>query len=266
MSHPAKNLNLSENDLYNIFIMRHNDLDKGGWSPKRRRKFNYYLPSEYYEAILNQLILKDTCWLDVGGGDSLFPDNKKLSILLSERASLIVGVDPSENIMENPYVHERAKCKIETFSSHCKFHVATFRMVAEHINHPTNVIRKLNQLLQTGGKVVVFTVNLWSPLTIISRLLPFKYHYPIKKLFWGGEEKDTFPTCYKMNTRKSLKKLFISNGFKEDLFMYLDDCVMFSKSKFLNLQELYLWRFFKKIGKPYPENCILSVYTKHQDI
>ena len=99
-------------------------------------------------------------------------------------------------------------------------------------------------------------------VTVISRLLPFKLHYPIKKLFWGGEEKDTFPTVYKMNTRWRLRKVFGECGFKERYFAYLDDLSVFGGVKFLNYVELLMWRVLGRLRLRYPENCLLGVYEK----
>ena len=56
--------------------------------------------------------------------------------------------------------------------------------------------------------MVLLTVNAYAPVTIVSRLMPFNLHYPVKRFFWGGQEEDTFPTAYRMNTRGRLRSLF----------------------------------------------------------
>ena len=82
-----------------------------------RQRFGYFTPDEWYEATLLRLVDSETAWLDVGCGRDLFPVNEPLSRLLSSRARLLVGLDPSNNIDENTLVHERAKCLLEDTAS-----------------------------------------------------------------------------------------------------------------------------------------------------
>ncbi|NNF66229.1 MAG: methyltransferase domain-containing protein, partial [Gammaproteobacteria bacterium] len=159
-------------------------------------------------------------------------------------------------------LHDHAKVMIEDFDTDERFDLATLRMVAEHIADPPAVAKALSRLLLPGGRVIIFTVNRWSPITLISQAVPFSLHYPIKKFFWGGEEEDTFPVEYKMNTRKALQNLFAENGFVEESFAYLDDLSVFGHFKLMGYVELSLWRLINKLGLRYPENCLLGVYKK----
>lgn len=249
-------------ELQQLLALKHGDPTNAGWAVRRRWRFGYFTPDDYYEALINRYVLAETRWLDVGGGASLFPHNSALARQLAGRCRLLAGVDPSENILANPFVHERAQCPIESYQSEQRFDLATFRMVAEHLAEPAKVIEALNRLLVPGGRVVVYTVNRRSPLALIARFTPFALHHPIKRLFWGGEEKDTFPVVYRMNTRRDLRRLFEQGGFEERLFLYLDDLAAFSQIKILNWVELCAWRMVHVLGLRYPENCLLGVYQK----
>lgn len=255
-------LHIEEQQLLDLFWLKHGTAETTGWAPRRRLRFGYYQPSEYYEALISHLVTSETDWLDVGGGQALFPDSLPLSKLLAERCRRLVGVDPSDNIDANPFLHERVKCPIEAYQTDDRFDLATFRMVAEHISNPSSVVETLSRLLRPGGLVVVFTVNRWSPVTVVSALLPFRLHHPIKRLLWDGDKKDTFPTLYRMNTRRQLRTLFSDHGFEERYFDYLDDLSAFSRSKLLNYVELLTWRIVKRLRLHYPENCLLGVYQK----
>ena len=233
-----------------------------GWCPRRGLEWGYYTPAEFYEAIVNRLVTPRTRWLDVGGGHDLFPDNTPLAGRLGARAQLIVGVDPSENIHRNRWVHERHQACIEDFDDNRQFDLVTMRMVAEHVTRPERVGQALERLVNPGGHVVVLTVNVYAPVTIVSRLLPFKLHYPVKRYFWGGEEDDTFPTAYRMNTRARLRGLFEASGFRESLFMYIDDLSVFARFRTLNLVEHGARAFMRRLGLAYPENCLLAVYQR----
>jgi SAM-dependent methyltransferase len=255
-------LEITRQDLFNLFVMKYGNPETTGWSPRRRLGFNYFHPAEYYEALVGGLVSKSTDWIDVGGGQSLFPSNASLAQTLSRRARRLVGVDPSENISANPYLHERMQCRIEDYQTDARFDLATLRMVAEHITEPRRLIRSLQRLLCPGGLVVILTPYLWSPSTMMSRLLPFTLHAPIVRFFWGADDDDVFPTVYQMNTRKQLAGLFKDSGFQEQYFAYLDDLAIFGRFKRLSYLELLLRSALQKLHIRYPETCLLAVYQR----
>ena len=135
-------------------------------------------------------------------------------------------------------------------------------MVAEHVVQPEALVRKLGELTEDGGLVVVYTVNKYSPIPLITNLVPFKLHNPIKRIFWGTEPEDTFPTAFKMNTRKALARLFSEGDFAERVFIKPDDCRTFTKFRILARAELILRKILRSIGLSYPEKCLIGVYEK----
>jgi len=227
-----------------------------------RRRFGYYTPDDVYEGLLAQLVQEGMAWMDVGGGRDVFPQNPRLARLLASRCRLLVGVDPSDNIADNPYVHQRVKSTIEDYQSDQTFDLATLRMVAEHISRPAAAIAALARLVKPGGRVIVYTVNLWSPVALVSWLVPFSFHHSIKSLLWRTTEKDSFPVAYAMNTRRRLGQLFAQGGFREVSFAYLDDCRLFHRFRLLSLVETGLWKALRAVGLRYPENCLLGVYER----
>jgi len=92
---------------------------------------------------------------------------------LAARARRFVGVDPSPNVHDNPFTREKRQAFIEDYASSEPFDVATLRMVAEHVTSPDAVVDALARLVKPGGRVIVFTVDLWSPITVMSRVVPF---------------------------------------------------------------------------------------------
>ena len=234
-----------------------------GWSPGRRWDFGYSLAGDVYECFLDSIVSHRTRWVDVGGGRAILPHNDALSASLAERCESLTSVDPSRNVFENPYAHEKICSMFEDFQVEKKFNLATFRMVAEHVEAPDAVIKKLEECVEPGGLVVIYTINKHSPIPIITRLTPFSWHHKIKKIFWGGQEKDTFPVAYKMNSKQELDSLFVDGGeFKPALFRYLDDVSATIEYNFLNLVEMYVWRFCQSLGLRYFENNILAVYIR----
>lgn len=253
---------MTEQELSEIFQIRYGNLSGVGWAPRMRWWFNYFTPDEYYEAVLDKLVAPGSRWLDVGCGRNVFPGNSNLAQILAKRCERLVGLDPDETLEENTFVHQRIKATLEEFQSDCAYDVVTLRMVAEHIADPSRAVSSLSRLTKPGSKVVIYTVNRNSPVSIISWWTPFALHDPIKRIFWGTEEKDTFPVWYRMNTRKELGVVFGQWGFKESSFAYLDDCRTLAGFRATLLLELCSWRVLHAIGLRYPENCLLGVYER----
>ncbi len=253
---------LSLVELKELFSLKYGKSGQLGWSPRIRQKFGYFNPDDWYEALLNKLITKPTEWLDVGSGRFLFPSNDRLGKELSSRCHCLTGVDCDITLLENSYVHEKVRVNFYDFKSDKKFNLITFRMVAEHISDPDKTLRTLKEISCSGSLIVIYTINKWSPVSLITYSTPFWLHHPLKKILWGTEEKDTFPVQYKMNTRKDLQNLFETNGFKEVHFQYLDDCRTFAGFRLLLYAELLLWKCLAALKIRYPENCLLGVYEK----
>ena len=248
-----------------VLRARYGDPTTAGWAVRMRHRFGHATPDEVYEAVVDGLITDETRWLDVGCGRNIFPSNPTLAATLAERCARLVGVDPDPTLDENPYVHERVASTIDQFRCDAPFDVVTLRMVAEHVEHPQRAVAALSACTRAGGHVVVYTPNRFSPVPLITAVLPFGLHQPIKRLLWRTEAKDTFPTCFRMNTRRRLRALFDAGGFDEAGFAYLDDCRSFARFPPLLLAELSLWRGLRALGCSYPENCLLGVYRRRPD-
>ena len=233
-----------------------------GWSPRLRQRFGYFTPDECYEALLLRLVGPGTDWLDVGCGHDLFPSNPALGRLLYSRCRLLVGIDPSENVHRNPFVHEKAQCPLEGYETARRFDLVSLRMVAEHVADPRSAVAALARLTRPGGHVVLYTVGKWSPASLASAVTPMPVHHLAKKALWGTAPEDTFPTHYRMNTRAALARLFGQAGFSEQVFQRLDDCRSLARWRATTVLELSAWRALRAVGLPYPEYCLLGVYRR----
>ena len=100
----------------------------------------------------------------------------------------------------------------------------------------------------------------YSPSVIVAASTPMWVHHAAKRLLWRTEERDTFPTVYRMNTRSALRRLFCGERMSEELFTYLGDCRATARFKSLQYFELSLWKMLSAVGITYPEACILAVY------
>lgn len=248
--------------MQDILISKYGVPADQGWGPRQRTRFSYATPDDWYEALLSSLVTPGTRWLDVGCGRFLFPSNPAMARKLADRCDCLVGIDADANVLDNDFVHERQMTTIEDYSTNQRFDLITLRMVAEHLENPQHVMQKLAGLLRAGGRIIIYTVCKWSPSSVVAALTPMWFHHAVKHVLWSVEERDTFPTVYRMNTRREMTPLFEQLGLKEDLFTFLNDCRTTSRFRFLNFLELTAEWVLRTLGRRYPEACILAVYRK----
>jgi SAM-dependent methyltransferase len=233
-----------------------------GPAPRLWYRYGYATPDEHYEALVSKLLFEGCDWLDVGCGRNIFPGNRHLADTLASRAGFLMGVDPDPTIHDNTLVHEKQQTTIERVATDRRFDLITLRMVAEHITDPAEAVAALARLAKPGGRVVIYTVSRWSPLALAAWLVPFGLHNPFKRVLWQTKPEDTFPVCYRMNTRSTLAGQFGGAGFCETLFTRLADCRVFFRFKGLRNLELGAWRICRGLHIPYPESCLLAVYER----
>lgn len=251
-----------ESALRQMFHRRYGPQRTLGWGPRLRQSCAHYTPDDYYEALVAGLVVQGMSWLDVGCGRELFPSNLGLAEALSKRCENLTGVDPDPTLDENPWVHEKIRGGIDLFDGESRFDLVTMRMVAEHIADPAACVKSIARALRPGGLAVVYTVSAVSPMPLLTCLAPMSLRHVVKSWLWGTQPKDTFPTCFKMNSRAVLERQFLAVGMKEAAFMRLDDCRTFARFRSMAKLEMNLMRACRAIGVPYPEHCLLGIYRK----
>jgi 2-polyprenyl-3-methyl-5-hydroxy-6-metoxy-1,4-benzoquinol methylase len=257
----AAALDLAPDSLHQMFELKYGSTAEG-WRPAMDRRFGYFSPDEHYECVIAKLVTPDSTWLDVGCGREIFPNNARLTRLLADRCRLIAGVDPSDNLNDNPYLKERYRSTVDQLRTNKMFDLITMRMVAEHVDNPEASLASLRLLAKPGGKLVIYTVHKWSPLAVLARVIPFGLHHRIKSWVWKSEERDTFPVAYKMNTRRDLTRLLREAGFVERTFAFVSDAHTFFRFPVLHCLELSIWKALQAFGWNYPERCLIGVYER----
>ncbi len=115
---------------------------------------------------------------------------------------------------------------------------------------------------------MLLTPNRWSPVPIVSSLVPSELHHRLIQKFSIDKnrlEEDVFPTHYLMNTRKELLALFCDAGFEEVDFAALPDCTVMQHYRATLALELTAYRILSLVGVPYPERNLLGVYRRCPD-
>lgn len=253
---------LNRSELVDLYQRKYTRYGEPGWGPKSRLKHDYFTPDDYYEALVSHLLRPGDAWCDVGCGRDIFPGFPELASELAARAGYVYGVDPDNNVQENAFLNDRFQGVVEDCPTQRQFDLLTMRMVAEHVADPPRALGRIAHLLKPGGRLVIYTPHKWAPMSVVANTFPFALHHPFKRVLWNTEARDTFPTQYKMNTRRDLLRHCASVGLREAHYERLDDCRTTSGFRTLNAIELRIRSVSRAIGLAYPEACILAVYEK----
>src|SRR5439155_21463693 len=84
--------------------------------------------------------------------------------------------------------------------------------VLEHLPEPAKLVKELRRVLRPGGIVLALTPNRYHYVSLISALTPVGFHKWFNKQR-GRDEEDTFPTYYRLNSPRDIRRHFEPAGF-----------------------------------------------------
>lgn len=93
------------------------------------------------------------------------------------------------------------------------FDVAFADNVMEHLETPVDVLREAFRVLKPGGVFLFKTPNRNHYMPLVARMTPHRFHQYVNKLR-GRSEADTFPTRYRANSARQVRRLARLTGFE----------------------------------------------------
>ena len=123
----------------------------------------------------------------------------------------IVGIDADESVHENPFCDETRVCDLSErlpFADE-SYDLIHCRWVLEHLEKPEHTFREFRRVLRPGGRLLAVTPNLFHYATMVARTTPYTFH----RSWCRGPEQEVFPTYYRANTLKALRRLCRRVGF-----------------------------------------------------
>lgn len=187
------------------------------WMLQKRIIPNLKFNQLFYEDFIRSFASETTTWLDAGCGHHILPSWRlSQECELVKRVNKVVGCDIDDSIRQHRTIRNRVVCNLEYLPfKNNSFNLVTTNMVVEHLSEPASVFLEFKRILIDQGVLIIHTPNLWSGLPFISKLIPQKIkNYFISKIE-GRVENDIFPTKYRANTKKKIKKLLNTQGFME---------------------------------------------------
>jgi SAM-dependent methyltransferase len=165
-----------------------------------------------YARLIDSVLTPQTRWLDAGGGHQILevtaPD---LELAMVRRVRLTVCCD---RVVDAIAKHRSIRTGVGATLDHLPLRRAsldliTLNNVAEHLEHPREVLSEFARVLAPGGRVIIHTPNVASyPVRIAEvgrRVLPKPFIMKLIRYMDFREEEDVFPTFYRVNTDRDLK-------------------------------------------------------------
>ncbi|HUT53009.1 MAG TPA: class I SAM-dependent methyltransferase [bacterium] len=204
---------------------------------------------------VNSFITADSVVLDVGCGVGVYGSDpagtrRKLRIMKG-KCLKVIGLDVDPQARENPFLDEfhlveEGPWPVEAGS----VDVIIADNMLEHVAEPDRFFAECNRVLKKGGRLFIRTPNVWSYFGLLSRLVPDKFHHGfLARIKHPREEFDVFPTYYRCNGIRKLRKLLRAHGFDACVYGYEAEpkYLSFSRAAFFLgvLHQRYAPRFLK---------------------
>lgn len=174
-----------------------------------------------YKETLETQLGPATRWLDIGCGRRLFPawlpGAEQAQAALASRLNCIFGLDPDlPSLLDNHFVRHRVQGDSSSLPfANESFDLVTANMVIEHVARPEALLAEAFRVLAVRGVLLFHTPNAFSYATLLARLVPSPLKIALVGFFEGRNQEDVFPTLYRMNTPRRVRRLAATAGFSE---------------------------------------------------
>jgi SAM-dependent methyltransferase len=191
---------------------------------------------------VRSLLRRNAVVADVGCGRGAraadpIPFRRELRTLRGH-AKRVIGIDVDENAASNPLVDEfrliPSDGRFPLRDGECDLVVSDF--VMEHVSEPEAFLAECRRVLRPGGRIALRTTNARSYVGLVSRLVPNRHHgrcVEKAQAHDNGRAQDVFPTLYRCNTTRRLRRALGAAGFDALVYGYESEPHYFSFSRTL---------------------------------
>jgi ubiquinone/menaquinone biosynthesis C-methylase UbiE len=218
--------------------------------------------SQYvYEEALDAHVHAGLRWLDAGCGHGIFPSWKRdRGQSLVARAGFVVGMDcDCPSLWENRIVHSLVAGDLGKLPfPDSSFDMVSANMVVEHLSETDTVGQAVFQTLKPGGVFIFHTPNYLNYQTILASMIPQRLKYRLIHWLEQREEKDAFPTHYRLNTPGTIRRAAERNGFVvKELRLVNSTPELFRLGPVVLLELLLIWVTEWRIFRSFRSNIVV---------
>jgi ubiquinone/menaquinone biosynthesis C-methylase UbiE len=235
-----------------------------------RRYFpNYRSPKARYQAVLDDVVDRNTVWLELGCGKRICAD-ETLNAELPRRARFVVGVDLDPYLQQHSSIGNLVRCDAAALPFRDgAFNFVTSSFVVEHLERPEAAFSEIARVCGPGARLVVFTPNLANYGMIVAAATPYRFHLWYKKLAyffargeWTDHDDDMFPTFYRANTKRRLRTLMDRAAFRVERLEWVGMAHSFGFIKPLYIASLLFERLIDRRRLEALKADILGVFVR----
>lgn len=188
--------------------------------PERRfGGFTRFDPTVQFCARVQSLLKANDVVLDVGCGRGRRVDDRcafrnSLQDLRGHNRT-VIGIDVDADAATNPYldqfqlIESLNRWPVENESIDLLYS----DFVLEHVENPLGFFDEAARVLKPGGFICLRTPNAWSYISLVSKLVPNRFHAHVVAFAQGKRSaRDVFPTYYRCNSRRKLGKQLSSHA------------------------------------------------------
>lgn len=158
--------------------------------------------------------------LDVGCGrgahaDDEIPFRRNLKVFRG-KCSRVIGIDVDPAGWQNPFLDEFRLIEGNQWPlADASVHLCVSDYVLEHVQNPDTFFAECVRVLKPGGVLCARTPNRFGYVALAASCVPNRLHaWVLKKIGKDRRGEDTFPTVYRCNTSRTIKKLMRQHGFE----------------------------------------------------
>lgn len=226
--------------------------------------FSYSDGNVAFYSQVNAVLRPSDRILDFGAGrgghiiDDVVAYRRELSNFRG-RCAHVEGCDVDDAVLENPFVDHAEVISPGNPLPYLdnSFDLVLSRFVFEHVEDADQIATELLRVLKPGGIIAALTPNKYGYIAIFGSAVPNKLHArALRHIQPKRKAIDIFPTHYRLNTGRALKKAF---GTAADVSV-----VYFSNEPSYFFGNSVLYRFWKWCHKYLPDRLrpVLIVFVR----
>jgi SAM-dependent methyltransferase len=188
----------------------------GSVSPAVERLGKRFYPDfhpDVFGDVLKQKVRSMDRVLEIGAGSG---HGNQAHFELRGHVAFYAGIDPDPRVVENQYLDDARVGNAESIPfENESFDLVFHSFVAEHFQSPLPCNREIARVLKPGGRLIFLTPSRYFYATLAAQITPHSFHeFYISHFGSGRSSAEVFPTYYRLNSERSIRKQMRSSGLE----------------------------------------------------